>query len=117
MEQRQTVYKISVTRVQKISYNSKDKRLLDPPISDFRKDATNLILAPYLVNIKKLSYQQSFDILLDWLQKCNSFKKLDFKPDYLVKHVLTTAMEKRIPPMKLVTLKDKNLELYNILHK
>ena len=93
------------------------EKLLDTPISDFRKNATNLILAPYLVNIKKLSYQQSFDILIDWLQKCNSFKKLDFKPDYLVKYALTTAIEKRIPPMKLVTLKDRNLELYNILHK
>ena len=93
------------------------EKLLDTPISDFRKNATNLIIAPYLVNIKKLSYQQSFDILIDWLQKCNSFKKLDFKPDYLAKHALTTAIEKRIPPMKLVTLKDKNLELYTMLHK
>ena len=56
------------------------EKLLNTPISDFRKNATNLILAPYLVNIKKLSYQQSFDILTDWLQKCNSIKKLDFNP-------------------------------------
>ena len=93
------------------------EKLLNTPISDFRKNATNLILAPYFVNIKKLSYQQSFDILTDWLQKCNSFKKLDFNPDYLVKYALTTAIQKRIPPMKLVTLKDRNLELYNMLDK
>jgi hypothetical protein len=93
------------------------EKLLITPISDFRKNATNLILAPYLVNIKKLSYQQSFVILTDWLQKCNSFHKLDFNPDYLVKYALTTASQKRIPPMKLVTLMDRNLELYNILHK
>ena len=93
------------------------EKLLDTPISDFRKNATNLILAPYLVNIKKLSYQQSFVTLTDWLQKCNSFNKLDFNPDYLVKYALTTAIQKRIPPMKLVTLMDRNLELYNILHK
>ncbi|MGI0051132.1 MAG: DNA primase noncatalytic subunit PriX, partial [Nitrososphaeraceae archaeon] len=80
------------------------EKLLKTSISDFRKNATNLILAPYLVNIKKLSYQQSFDILTDWLQKCNSFNKLDFNPDYLVKYALTTAIQKRIPPMKLVTL-------------
>ena len=93
------------------------EKLLDTPISDFRKNATNLILAPYLVYIKKLSYQQSFDILIDWLQKCNSIKNLDFNPNYLVKYALTTAIQKRIPPMKLVTLKDRNLELYTILHK
>ena len=54
------------------------EKLLNTPISDFRKNATNLILAPYLVNSKKLSYQQSFDILTDWLQKCNSFKNSIF---------------------------------------
>jgi hypothetical protein len=93
------------------------EKLLNTPISDFRKNATNLILAPYLVNIKKLSYQQSFDILTEWLKKCNSFKKLDFNSDYLVKYALNTAIQKRIPPMKLVTLMDRNLKLYNILHK
>jgi hypothetical protein len=93
------------------------EKLLKIPISDFRKNATNLILTPYLVNIKKLSYQQSFDILTDWLQKCNSVRKLDFKPEYLVKSALSIAIQKGIPPMKLVTLKDRNLELYNILHK
>ena len=93
------------------------EKLLDTPISDFRKNATNLILAPYLVNIKKLSYQQSFVTLTDWLQKCNSFNQLDFNPDHLVKYALTTAIQKRIPPMKLVTLMDRNLELHNILYK
>ena len=93
------------------------EKLLNSPISDFRKNATNLILAPYLVSIKKLSYQQSFEILTEWLQKCNLFNKLDFNSDYLVKYALTTASQKRIPPMKLVTLKDRNLELYIILHK
>jgi hypothetical protein len=107
---------------ERFSFNSNNtilwiEKLLNTPISDFRKNATNLILAPYLVNIKNLSYQQSFDILTDWLKKCNSFNKLDFNPDYLVKYALTTATQKRIPPMKLVTLKDRNLELYNMLDK
>ena len=81
------------------------EKLLDTPISDFRKNATNLILAPYLVNIKKLSYQQSFDILIDWLQKCNSFNKIDFNPISLANSALNIATQKKIPPMKLETLK------------
>jgi hypothetical protein len=93
------------------------EKLLNTAIPDFRKNATNLILAPYLVNVKKLSYQQSFNILTDWLQKCNSLRTLDFKPECLVKSALSIAIQKGIPPMKLVTLKDRNLELYNILHK
>jgi hypothetical protein len=93
------------------------EKLLKTPIGDFRKTSLSLILAPYLINIKKLSYQESFDILFEWLQKCDAIRKLDFNPKYLVKYALHTANQKRIPPMKLGTLKNKNLELYHILHK
>ena len=93
------------------------EKLLNIPISDFRKNATNLILAPYLINIKKLSYQESFNILIEWLKRCDSIRKLDFNPMYLAKSALNIASQKRIPPMKRITLMDRNLELYNILHK
>jgi hypothetical protein len=35
--------------------------LLQIAIDDYRKNAIALILAPYLINIKKTSYQESFD--------------------------------------------------------
>ncbi len=108
-------------REKKLGYQPKNilwiEKLLNTPISDFRKNSVNLILAPYLVNIKKLSYQPSSDVLSNWLKKCNLFNKLDFNPDYLIKNALTTAIQKRIPSMKLATLMDRNLELYDILHK
>jgi len=88
------------------------EKLLTIPIQDFRKNTVNLILAPYLVNIKQLSYQESFVILIVWLEKCDSLKKLDFNSKYLVKSALNTASQKGIPPMKLDTLKDRNLEIY-----
>jgi hypothetical protein len=91
------------------------EKLLKIPIADFRKNSVSLILAPYLVNIKKLSYRESFDILIEWLQKCNSIKKLEFNSRYLVKSALNTATKKKIPPMKLETLKNKNSELYHSL--
>ena len=93
------------------------EKLLQTPIADFRKNSISLILAPYLVNIKKLSYQESFDTLIEWLKKCDAIRKLDFNPRYLVKSALHTANQKRIPPMKFETLKNKNLELYHILQK
>jgi Primase X len=112
-------------REEKLDYQSNKRtntifwieKLLNTPISDFRKNATNLILAPYLVNIKKLSYQQSFDILIDWLQKCNSFNKIDFNPISLANSALNIATQKKIPPMKLETLKNRNSEIYHILQK
>ena len=93
------------------------EKLLNTPLSDFRKNAINLILAPYLVNIKKLSYQESFNILIEWLKRCDSIRKLDFNPISLAKYALHIATQKKIPPMKLETLKNRNSEIYQILQK
>jgi hypothetical protein len=93
------------------------EKLLNTPISDFRKNAINLILAPYLVNIKNLSYQESFNILIEWLKRCDSIRKLDFNPMPLAKSALNIATQKKIPPMKLETLRNRNLEIYQILQK
>jgi Primase X len=46
--------------------------LLKTPIPEFRKNVLWRILCPYLVNIKKLTNEQSTTILRDWLDKCNS---------------------------------------------
>ena len=43
------------------------EKLLQTPIDDYRKNAVALILAPYLVNIKKLSYDDAFSIITEWL--------------------------------------------------
>lgn len=91
------------------------ERLLQLPISDYRKHAVSLILSPYLVNIKKLQYKQAFDILSKWLSQCNSSRELNFNPNYLIKVSLSTAINKGIPPMKLESLKNRNIELYNEL--
>ena len=93
------------------------EKLLNTPISDFRKNAINLILAPYLVNIKILSYQESYNILFEWLKRCDSIRKLDFNPISLANSALNIATRKKIPPMKLETLKNRNSEIYQILQK
>lgn len=93
------------------------EKLLNSPITDFRKNATNLILAPYLVNIKKLSYQESYSTLIEWLKRCDSIRKLDFNPTSLANSALNIATQKKIPPMKLETLKNRNSGIYQILQK
>ncbi|MFL6317261.1 MAG: hypothetical protein ACJ71K_19095 [Nitrososphaeraceae archaeon] len=40
---------------------------MQTPIEDYRKNAVNLILAPYLINIKKLSYEDALNIINNWL--------------------------------------------------
>jgi hypothetical protein len=49
------------------------EKLLQTPIDDYRKNAVSLILAPYLINIKKLSYDHALNIINSWLRKCGLF--------------------------------------------
>jgi len=59
------------------NYYSWIKHLLQTPIEDYRKLVINLILAPNLINVRKLPYQESYTIIKNWLDKCNDLKRLD----------------------------------------
>jgi Primase X len=89
--------------------------LLKTPIEDYRKIALALILAPYLINIKKLSYDEAFSIIKEWLSKCDELQPLDSNFDYRIKSSLFTAMRKQTLPMKLDTLQKKNNQLHKLL--
>jgi hypothetical protein len=90
-------------------------RLLQTPIEDYRKNAVSLILAPYLINIRKMSVIDTFSIIEEWLNKCASLRALDSNFTYRVKYALDTAVDSGIPPMKFDTLKQKNRLLYDKL--
>ena len=90
--------------------------LLETPISDYTKNAISLILAPYLINIKKLPYTNAFDIIKDWLNKCDSLRRLDSNFNYSIKLALEDAMQKGIPPMSLAR-REKKIELYDMLSR
>ncbi len=86
--------------------------LLQTPIEDYRKNAVALIIALYLINIRKVSYEESFLILKDWLTKCHELRELDDDFDYRIKYSLNTAMRKHRLPMKFDTLKARNSDLH-----
>ena len=83
------------------------EHLLQTPIEDFRKLVIDLILAPYLINIKKLSYEESYGIIREWLDKCNVLYKLDNYRnfDYRIKYALKNAVTKEIEPMSKEKIK------------
>jgi hypothetical protein len=54
------------------------ERLLQSPLPKFRKYCIWRILAPYLINVKHLSFEESFDIIDKWLDNCNEIEALDF---------------------------------------
>ena len=96
-----------------------DKKILSKPFKDYRKIIVNLILAPYLIVIKKLSFDDAFEIINEWLQKCDllSGRKLDFNKRSFLNTALTTAYKKQIPPMKMITLKTNYKDLYFLIEQ
>ncbi len=64
------------------------EELLQTGIADGRKEILRLIVAPYL--IKRKSYDESVNILQNWLDKCNKVRELDrgFYPKQRIKQSL-----------------------------
>jgi hypothetical protein len=91
------------------------EKLLDTPIDDYRKNAVNLILAPYLINVKKLSYDAALNIINSWLGKCDKLRQLDQDFNYMVRYSLKYCAKNGNRPLKLDSLKMKNLILYDLL--
>ncbi len=85
-----------------------DTKILANPFEDCRKIIVDLILAPYLINIKKLSYDASYQIIKEWLEKCNSIQKLDNYQNfvnYRLHSALKAATQKGIGSMNFYKIK------------
>jgi hypothetical protein len=115
LKRQQNNYKNNTPTNNRNYYEWIHKRILSKPCPDYRKIIVNLILAPYLVVIKKLSYEESYHIINEWLQKCNLLRKLDFNVRTVVNTALTTAYKKQIPPMRMIRLKTNYKEMYFLL--
>jgi hypothetical protein len=96
-------------------------KILKTPFPDCRKLIVDLILAPYLINIKKMSYDESYRIIKEWLDKCNNLKKLDNYQNfvnYRIHSAFKTATQKGIGPMSLYKIKTDsryNNNLYSLI--
>jgi hypothetical protein len=96
------------------------EKLLQTPISDYRKHARDLILVPYLVLTRGITDpDQVCSIIMEWADKCAELRRLDpsrrefaAKTRSRIYHVL----QERVPHMKLETLKEKNPDLYKQLY-
>jgi hypothetical protein len=94
-----------------------EKKILANPFPDYRKIIVNLILAPYLIVIKKLSFEESYQIINEWLQRCDLLRKLDFNTTSFVNTALAIAYKKKIPPMSMTTLNMNYKDLYFLLEQ
>jgi hypothetical protein len=93
------------------------EKLIDTPIDDYRKNAVSLILAPYLINVKRLSCDHAFNIINSWLTKCGKLRQLDHSFNYIVDYALKNSKKKTQLPLRFETLKLKNKTLYDLLRQ
>jgi hypothetical protein len=97
------------------------EKILQTPFPDCRKIIVDLILGPYLINIKKMSYDESYQIIREWLDKCNNLKKLDNYQNfvnYRIPQALKTATQKGIKPLGLSKIKTDsryNTNFYSLI--
>jgi hypothetical protein len=83
-------------------------------LSDYRKLTINLILARYLINVKKYSYEQAYDTIIEWLNKCAAKRPLQFNANYLVNKALNDAIYTEYKfPMRYDTMKCTRPEMYD----
>ena len=78
------------------------ENLLGTPIADHRKHTVDLVLGPFLIVIKHLSFEESYSIIKDWIIKCNSLEMLKPSIEYFddrVKAAINNSIQSRIPPI------------------
>ena len=80
-----------------------------------RKYSLWLIIAPYLLNIRKLSYEEAFNLAKHWLNLCGSLKRLDFNSDRRIRENLNNALKVGYLPIGFEKLKIENKELHVLL--
>ena len=84
------------------------EKLLQTKINDGKKRIFALVLCPYLVNIKKLTLEQSEKIILDYFG--NSI------PRSTISYKLKEVYKKGTLPYSLKNMKDNDSELYQIIN-
>jgi hypothetical protein len=91
------------------------EKLLNKSLHDYRKYCIWRILAPYLVNVKKLTDEQSSQIIREWLKKCNLVKRVSFDKTSIIRYDIQSARKKGFYPIGWNQLKVENIDLMNIL--
>jgi non-catalytic primase subunit PriX-like protein len=98
------------------------EQLLQTPLPEHRKYCIWRILAPYFINVKHISFNDSYDNLYHWLERCNELRVLDFDPATKINDNLNRAINTGYLPISLDnhskeprTLKTNNRELYDII--
>jgi hypothetical protein len=83
------------------------EKLLANPIPDVRQRVVNLILAPYLINVKKLDVELAYKIIVEYIDKCKILDPTTKITNAQIKYQCEYSKSKGMKPLS----KEKALEL------
>jgi len=81
-------------------------RLLSNPISDVRHRVVNLILAPYLVNVRRLSVDDAYKIITDYIEKCKKLNPDTKLNETYIRYQCNYAKNRGLRPLSLRRAKE-----------
>ena len=90
--------------------------LLGTAIEDYRKYALWRIVAPYLVNVRRLSREDAISVIREWLDKCDKLRPLVGVNDRINPN-LSAAARVGYLPIGFNDLKTENRQLGNIISR
>jgi hypothetical protein len=93
------------------------EKLLETPIEDYRKTSISLIIVPYLLVVKNLEESRAYEITKDWIQSCSNLRRVNLDIYNQIKYTMQRSKRKRIPPMKLDTIKTNRSDFHDFLNK
>jgi hypothetical protein len=113
-------------RLRKLSSHSEAtttwiNKLLQIQIHDFRKQACDLIIVPYLiVRLGITDKDQIYNTVMEWLDKCDKLYPLSpSKRDFenRIRYRINYVLANNVPPMSWTKLQENNPQLCEILAK
>jgi len=92
--------------------------LLQTPITDYRKRAINLILTPYLINVRRLSEDEVHGIITQRLERCETLRRFDRNKRHFIRDSFANdKVREGIRPMRLAKLQSDYRELHDLIFK
>ena len=83
------------------------ERLMENPVDDGRHRLLWLVIAPYLVNVKKLSLDEAYEEAKRYFEECDRVKRLRGRFDHRIRYYLQYAARKNLRPLSLRSLREK----------
>ncbi len=81
-------------------------RLLETPIPDVRHRVVNLVLAPYLINVRGMTEDDAFKVISSYIERCKALDPNTRINDSYIRYQCSYARKKGLRPLSLVRAKE-----------